>query len=65
MLRRGMTLVEVLVTIGIIAMLIALLLPAVQSARESSRRLQCQTQVRELLVATHSHHDAKNAVPSL
>ena len=65
MLRRGMTLVEVLVTIGIIAMLIALLLPAVQSARESSRRLQCQTQVRELLVATHSHHDANNAVPSL
>jgi prepilin-type N-terminal cleavage/methylation domain-containing protein/prepilin-type processing-associated H-X9-DG protein len=65
MLRRGVTLVEVLVTIGIIAMLIALLLPAVQSARESSRRLQCQMHVRELLVATHSHHDAKNAVPSL
>ena len=65
MLRRGVTLVELLVSVGIIAMLIALLLPAVQSARESSRRLQCQTQVRELLVATHSHHDAKNAVPSL
>jgi prepilin-type N-terminal cleavage/methylation domain-containing protein/prepilin-type processing-associated H-X9-DG protein len=65
MLRRGVTLVELLVSVGIIAMLIALLLPAVQSARESYRRLQCQKHVRELLLATHSHHDAKKAVPSL
>ena len=65
MLRRGVTLVELLVSVGIIAMLIALLLPAVQSARESSRRLQCQTRIRQSLIATHAHHDAKRSLPSL
>jgi prepilin-type N-terminal cleavage/methylation domain-containing protein/prepilin-type processing-associated H-X9-DG protein len=65
MLRRGVTLVELLVSVGIIAMLIALLLPAVQSARESSRRLQCQTRIRQTLTATHAHHDAKRSLPSL
>ena len=65
MLRRGVTLVELLVSVGIIAMLIALLLPAVQSARESSRRLQCQTRIRQTLAATHAHHDAKRSLPSL
>ena len=65
MLRRGVTVVELLVSIGIIAMLIALLLPAVHSTRELSRRLQCQAHVRETLVATHAHHDAKRLLPSL
>jgi prepilin-type N-terminal cleavage/methylation domain-containing protein/prepilin-type processing-associated H-X9-DG protein len=65
MLRRGVTLVELLVSIGIVAMLIALVLPAVQSARESSRRLQCQGHIRQTLIATHAHHDAKQSLPSL
>ena len=65
MIRRGVTLVEVLVAIFIIAILIAIVIPAAQSARESSRRLQCQNNIRQTLVATHSHHEAKHAVPSL
>jgi prepilin-type N-terminal cleavage/methylation domain-containing protein len=55
--RRGFTLVELLVVIAIIGILVALLLPAVQQARESGRRTQCANQIRQLALASHSFHD--------
>jgi len=62
--RRGFTLVELLVVIAIIGLLIALLLPAVQSTRESSRRAACSNKLRQLALATHSHHSARGHFPS-
>jgi prepilin-type processing-associated H-X9-DG protein len=58
------TLVEVLVVLGILATLIALLLPAIQQARESSRRLLCANRLRQLGLALHQYHEAKKAFPS-
>ncbi|MEM7314369.1 MAG: DUF1559 domain-containing protein [Planctomycetota bacterium] len=61
--RLAMTLVELLVVIAIIGILVALLLPAVQMARESSRRVACANNVRQLGIATLNFHDSKGEFP--
>jgi prepilin-type N-terminal cleavage/methylation domain-containing protein/prepilin-type processing-associated H-X9-DG protein len=60
----GFTLVELLVVIAIIGVLVALLLPAIQAARESARRTQCTNQLRQLAIAFQNHHDTHRHLPT-
>lgn len=61
--RRGLTILELLVVFAVIAVLVALILPAVQAARESARRVECSNHLKQIGIALHSYHELLGALP--
>jgi hypothetical protein len=61
--RPARTLAEVLVTLSIVALLLALLLPAVQKVRETSQQMTCHNHLRQLVIGVHNHHDIRRTMP--